>query len=317
VSTIHEVQHATTVQAPADVVYRIIAEVENWPVILGPTVHVERLESDGSSELLQIWATANDEVRTWTSRRTLDAAARRITFRQQQPKPPVESMGGAWLLAETAPGRTRVVLDHDFSAVGDEALSVAWIAKATDRNSTAELAAIKAVAERYEEQAGLTLSFADTVPIEGDVDAVYDFLYQAQEWPDRIPHVAALELTESTPGIQVMTMETRTPDGSVHTTKSVRVRLPGHRLVYKQIETPALMSAHTGEWVLRQQGGTVLATSRHTVAIRPDAVPAVLGPDATTADALRFVQNALSANSTTTLRHAAGYADPVRLRAAS
>ncbi len=40
--TMREVEHEITVRAPAREVYRLIAEVENWPLIFPPSVYVEQ-----------------------------------------------------------------------------------------------------------------------------------------------------------------------------------------------------------------------------------------------------------------------------------
>jgi len=72
-----EVEHEITVAAPAAAVYRLIAEVGNWPRIFPPTIHVEHVERGEHEERIRIWATANGEVRNWISRRVLDPAALR------------------------------------------------------------------------------------------------------------------------------------------------------------------------------------------------------------------------------------------------
>ncbi|WP_018684004.1 aromatase/cyclase [Actinokineospora enzanensis] len=301
----HHVRHTVVADAPAEVLHRVVAEVERWPMVLGPTVHVERIDGDGRTELLRLWATANGEVRTWTSRRDLAPTPGRIAFRQQQPSPPVAAMGGAWAFESLGDGGTRVVLDHDFAAEADDPDAVTWIRRAVDRNSEAELAAIADHARSEDRLRALELDFTDTVEITGPVDGVYDFLRDAAHWPERIPHVDRLELIEDTPGLQLMIMDTRTADGSVHTTRSARVCLPDHRIVYKQLEPPALLDAHTGEWTLTAAGNHVRASSRHTIRIRPDAVERVLGAGATVDDAKEFVRTALGTNSTATLHRAA------------
>ncbi|NJC69933.1 cyclase [Planosporangium thailandense] len=303
------VQHTTRVSASADVLYELIADAPSWPTVLGPTIHVERLESNGVDEVLQLWATANDSVRTWRSRRHLDPEARRISFRQVQSPPPLTSMGGAWILRPVAEDVTEVVLDHDFSVVDNDPEALEWFTTAVDRNSTEELAAMKRLAENWADRADLTMTFDDSVQIAGDAVRVYDFLCDAGRWPERIPHVSSMELTEPSPGLQVMTMDTSTADGSVHTTRSVRVCFPSNRIVYKQVQTPTLMAVHTGEWIIAPNDDGVLATSRHTVVIRPETVTTVLGPDATVADARKFVREALGRNSGTTLRYAKNFAE--------
>lgn len=165
-----ETEHEITVAAPAESVYRLIADVTSWPRIFPPTVHVEYLERD-----------------------------------------------------------------HGELATGDDA--------------------------------GLLMSFEDTVRIDGSAQDVFDFLNEAQLWEKRLPHVRRVALTEVRPGLQVLEMDTSTKDGAIHTTRSVRVCFPHHRIVYKQIGLPALMTLHTGDWRLEPDGDAVSATSQHTVAI--------------------------------------------------
>ncbi|MEU7909515.1 aromatase/cyclase [Microbispora bryophytorum] len=305
----HHDEHAITVPAPAGAVYDVIADVTRWPFTFTPTVHAERLEQTGDEELIRLWALANDEVKTWTSRRVLDRAGHRVRFRQEVSQPPVAAMGGEWVLEPVSERETRVLLKHDFQAVGDDPAGVDWIRKAVDRNSLAELDRLKHAAEAAGDLAELTVSFEDSIRIDGGIDDVYEFLYAATEWPRRLPHVARLDLAEDVPGIQVMEMDTTAADGSVHTTKSVRVCFPDSRIVYKQTEVPALMSAHVGEWSLRAEGGAVTAASRHTVMIKRDAVTAVLGEGATVRNARDFVRQALGGNSMTTLEHAKAFAE--------
>ncbi|KOG87069.1 cyclase, partial [Streptomyces varsoviensis] len=70
----HRTVHETEIDAPADTVYAIIADATAWPERFTPTVHVEREPLGAAAERLRIWATANGEVKHWTSRRDLDAA---------------------------------------------------------------------------------------------------------------------------------------------------------------------------------------------------------------------------------------------------
>jgi aromatase len=308
-ATIHHAQHTITVAAPADTVYGIIADAANWPRVFPPSVHVEQTPAGDGEETIRIWATANDEVKTWTSRRRLDPAARTVAFRQEVSQPPVASMGGLWTIRPRSADSCEVVLDHDFTAVGDDAGNVAWIESAIDRNSGAELARLRTTAELADRLPQLSLTFDDEVLIQGSAADVHDFIWQADAWQERLPHVRRVELTEPGDGIQTLEMDTLAKDGSQHTTKSVRVSFAPGRIVYKQLLVPALLTVHTGEWILRGTPEGLSATSRHTVVVDPDAVTTVLGPDATVADALAFVRTALGANSLATLGHAKRYAE--------
>lgn len=309
------VEHEITVAAAASAVYGLIADVAQWPRIFPPTIHVDTLERSEGEERIRIWATANDEVKNWTSRRTLDPVALRIEFRQEVSSPPVAAMGGTWIIEQLDAGQSRVRLLHDYRAIDDDPDALAWIDAAVDRNSRSELAALK---RNIEAVAGdqapedLLLSFEDTIHVAGRRQDVYDFLNEAQEWQERLPHVARVELTEDVPGLQVLEMDTRTKDGSTHTTRSVRVCFAPERIVYKQIGLPALMTLHTGFWRLVEEDGGVAVTSQHTVVINPATVEGVLGAGADVARAREFVQTALSTNSRATLGYAKDYAEAHR-----
>jgi aromatase len=306
-----EVTHEIAVDAPAAEVYRLVADVCNWPVLFPPTVYVDHVERSTGFERIRLWATANGQAKTWTSRRTLDPDRLRIEFRQEASAPPVASMGGTWLVEPVAHNASRVRLLHDYRAVGDDPEQLRWIDAAVDRNSRAELAALKAGAERA--TGDPVFSFADTVAVNGAAEDVYDFLNNAAQWPQRLPHVARAVLTEDSPGLQILELDTTTAGGATHTTRSVRVCFPRDRIVYKQITLPALLALHIGEWVIAgQPAGEVMVTAAHTVSIEERNITAILGPGASIGQAREFVRNALRTNSLATLGMAKNYAEARR-----
>ncbi|MBB1242202.1 SRPBCC family protein [Streptomyces durbertensis] len=319
-SAVHTTEHSVVVAASPEAVYRLVADVSAWPQVFGPTVHVEVLEEVdpdvGGEQLLRIWALANDRVRTWTSRRVLDPAARSVSFRQVVPAAPVASMGGEWRAEAQPDGRTRVRLLHDYRAVDDNPDAERLIAQAVDRNSEAELASLRSALESEVPLEEVRLTFCDSEVVSGEAADVYAFLERADLWPDRLPHVARLDLTETEPGLQHMEMDTRGPDGDTHRTTSVRVCFPDRGvIVYKQLRMPAAMSGHTGRWEVEAlEDGTVRATSWHTVTLDPRGVAAVLGEGASLAEARKLVREALGTNSGTTLRHAKSFAEGARAR---
>lgn len=304
---LHEAEHEITVAAPARAVYDMVANIVDWPRIFPPTVHAEYVEHGQTEERIRIWATANGEPKGWLSRRYLDSEKLRIRFRQEVSQPPVAAMGGEWLIDPVSAGETKVRLTHDFEAIADDPANISWITQAIDRNSRAELGALKSAAEQ--QSTDLLMTFEDSVRVDGAATDVYDFIYEAKQWPSRLPHVARVALREDTPNVQVLDMDTSGGGGDVHRTKSVRVCFPTDRIVYKQIETPALLSVHTGQWTITTVAGETVITSAHTVVIEPDAVGPVLGEQATIADARELVRDALGRNSTTTMRYAKEYAE--------
>jgi aromatase len=93
----------------------------------------------------------------------------------------------------------------------------------------------------------------------------------------------------------------------------VRVCQPHRRIVYKQVVLPALMSLHTGYWLIEERAGQPVAvTSQHTVRIATSRIADVLGADADPPAARTFVRTALSGNSMATLRQAKAYAERAR-----
>ncbi|MFF4442372.1 aromatase/cyclase [Streptomyces sp. NPDC001621] len=310
--TTRQVEHDITIDAPADAVYRLLAEVRNWPRIFPPTIYVDHVERGADEERIRIWATANGEPKSWTSHRTLDPDRLRITFRQEVSSPPVAAMSGTWIIEPLAHSSCRVVLLHDYRAIDDDPRSLEWIDQAVDRNSRTELAALKQNVELAHASEELTFSFEDTVRIPGQAKDVYDFINEAGQWSQRLPHVANARLDETTPGLQTLEMDTYAKDGSTHTTKSYRVTFPHHKIAYKQVTLPALMTLHTGWWTFTEDAEGATATSQHTVVLNTENIARVLGPEATVADARAYVRDALGTNSRATLDHAKNYAQGKR-----
>jgi aromatase len=301
-------EHTLISSAPARVLYDLAADVTRWPAIFAPSVYAHHLERGDRTERFQLWAVVNGEVKTWTSRRSLDPDALRIRFDQEVSAAPIASMGGDWIFRERPDG-TEIVLLHDFSAVDDDPEKVGWITAALDRNSPGELAALARIAELGHPLPDVVFSFTDTVHLAGTAADAYQFVYCSDLWPERLPHVDRVVLKESEPGIQDMTMDTVTADGSAHTTRSIRVCVPGERIVYKQLVPPTLLLGHSGRWVFADLGDGAVVTAEHTVAINPATVTEVLGAGATLADARRFVRDALGANSRATLSYAGEFAE--------
>jgi ribosome-associated toxin RatA of RatAB toxin-antitoxin module len=288
--------HTTRIAAPAQTVHALVADVTVWPLMFEPNIHTEYVEGSPrteGSERIRIWAFAGAQIRSWTSERTLDPHALTVDFRQQDPAAPLTSMSGRWVAKDIGGGETLLELHHEFQAFTDEH----FVLHALHHNSPAELAGVRIAAENPR----TPYTFEDSLRIAAPPEAVYGFLYDAGHWPDRLPHVASLDLTEETPGIQRMAMETRSPDGTLHHSESVRVCRPGTgSIVYKQIRTPTVLVAHTGQWRLDPlPDGTTLATSRHSVILADPK-------------AREAVRAALGTNSRATLRRAKEFAETRR-----
>ncbi|MEW2000134.1 SRPBCC family protein (plasmid) [Streptomyces coelicoflavus] len=290
-------QH-TEVDAPAGVLYGLIADALRWPVFLPPTVHVEQLEFDGESERLRMWVTANDEIRSWTTRRVLDPVAHRVDFRQEVLPRPVTSMGGSWSVEPRGPERSLVTLRNDFSVDGNARADVDWVRRATTANSRAALANLRGLAERWRRLDDLVLSFEDTTRVDAPVEPVYDFLHRFGDRPDAVPGATGIDIAEQAPGVQLMTVRLNGADGTARTTESVRIGFPhAGRIVYKDVrdsEQPALLAAHAGEWSVEPEpwGTGVTVVARHHAVLDEDGVRERYGDGA---DAVRLAREALRA----------------------
>jgi len=306
-------EHSIAVAAAPSAAFRVIADAVNWPIVFLPTIHLDRDDLGGGKERIHVWALANDEVKAWTSIRTLDPDRLTVQFRQEKSSPPIGSMSGEWIVEAQGDGGSLVTLLHDFSAIDDDPAALRWIADATDRNSKTELATLKAAAEQADERDSLIVQWDDSVPSTGDPEAAWEFMWNAREWPSRVPHVERMSLEEPEPNIQLMEMDTKNKDGSAHTTKSIRVGFPKRRLVYKQTTPPTLLSVHTGHFLIEDAPEGFLLTSRHTAMIKPEAIAQVLGADATVQDARDFIQSALTANSRVTMEPASAFAERAKV----
>ncbi|MEX5633296.1 aromatase/cyclase [Parafrankia sp. FMc2] len=304
----HRTEHRQFVAAPARAVYDLLADVTVWPAVFGPCVYAHRLSSTSQEERVEIWASVNGSVTSWVSRRWFDPHGLRLRFAREVSRPPIDAMDGEWQIDEL-PGRgCEVILRHGFEAAAD---SVEWITSALDRNSAEELAALTQVAECGHPVEDVLFSFTDTRVTAGAATDAYGFVARAGDWASRLPHVRAVRMTEPSPGVQDLEMETVTDDGSTHSTRSLRVCAPPGWIAYKQLQTPRLLLGHSGLWTFADGPGGAVLTARHTVLLDPAAVHDVLGPGQSIADARAYVRRALGRNSSVTMGYAADAAATV------
>lgn len=305
----HTTRHHRKVRAPAELVYSLVADATRWPAVFEPSIALRHIKRSESEERFRIWALVNGEVATWTSHRTLDREALRVTFRQERSRPPVTSMTGSWTVRTLEPGLSEVELRHDFTlGDGPEGSHEGFLA-AVERNSVRELGALAAVAELGDALDDALFTFTDTVRIQAPAEAVYDFVARADAWPEHLPHVRRVTLREDDPGIQDLEMETATADGSAHVTRSYRVCEDTSWIAYKQVVLPELFLGHSGTWTFHDEpDGSSTAHARHTVLLATEAVGRILGAGTTLAQARSRIRDLLGANSRTTLERAAAHA---------
>jgi C7-C12 aromatase (ARO/CYC) len=305
-STQQQVNESVTIDAGYDAVFDLIADVARWPQFHPAAVHAEAVRTE-DGELVEHWSLTGDStVRTGRTRRRSDRPGHRISFRHEDADPPASEIRGEWVFTELAATRTRVEMRHHVEAPAGADLGP--LLDRLTQESKESLDTLRDTAERRTELDELVVSFADPLFIGGSIEDAYGYLYRADLWPERIPHVIALSMTEDVPNVQFFDMETKTPDGSTHTTRSVRICLPPNLIVYKQIALPGLLTAHTGHWRFTETPEGVVAEARHTTTIKPAAL-SLLGAETTVGDARRYLRRVLSANSMSNLRLAKTFAE--------
>jgi len=228
---VHRTQHGAEVSAPADTVYRLLAEAGDWPLIYPRIIHAEQVP-DGAEgqELVRIWGTADTGVEHWSSWRELDPGRRRISFRPTGIGPPLVSMSGDWVVEPLSRTSCTLKLLHAFSVVDDDPAELSRIGVAVDSNSREELAGLKEQLEWLEQNARLVFSFKHSMRFPGRAADVYDAVDRAVQQP-------------------------------------VRACLPHRLIAYRQADPPPSARLHTACWTFAEDAAGVRATVRHTVVV--------------------------------------------------
>ncbi|WP_188316523.1 aromatase/cyclase [Solihabitans fulvus] len=154
----HHTEHTVTVDAPVDVVWPVLVDVEGYARIFPPTQQVTILEESPEHQIARLVVDVNGVIQTWVSRRDIDVQRKVIGYRQLEHAPMMGHMGGEWRALALGEDRTQLVLTHDFKprepvdgkVAGTYTYEEAdeMIKAAVERNSVADLGAVKIEAER-------------------------------------------------------------------------------------------------------------------------------------------------------------------------
>jgi C7-C12 aromatase (ARO/CYC) len=233
-----------------------------------------------------------------------------IVFAHEPAAPPFAEVRGAWTF-EAADGGAAVDvrMEHEFALLEEDSALAERQREKLRQGSLAYLRTLKHAAQNRDDIHRRTLTFEDPLFIAGSVEDAYAYLLEADKWPERMPHVAALILEEPEPGVQFFDMDTSDPDGAHrHSTRSVRICLPHRKIIYKQTKLPVLLTAHTGHWAFTETPEGVIASTRHTATVKESAL-GVLGEGTTVQDARNYLRRVLTNNSMSNLRLTKEYAE--------
>ncbi|TWV57408.1 hypothetical protein FRZ03_02125 [Streptomyces misionensis] len=162
-SRMQHTEHTVTVSAPAETVWDVLVDVEGYARIFPPTQEVTVLEESPRHQIARLVVDVNGTVQSWVSRRDMDPGRRVIAYRQLEHAPMMGHMGGEWRALPLDESTTQLVLTHDFKPSDPVdgkvagrftyAEARAHIEAAVERNSVADLDAVKREAERLYRQA--------------------------------------------------------------------------------------------------------------------------------------------------------------------
>ncbi|KWV33650.1 aromatase/cyclase [Micromonospora rifamycinica] len=160
-STMFHTEHTVTVEAPADLVYAVLADIEGYARLFPPTESSTILEESETHQIARLVVDVSGQLQSWVTRRDLDRERRIIAYRQLENAPMIEHMGGEWRALPLGDARTQLVITHDFAARPTEAVPSAerateLLSAAVDRNSHADLDAVRREAERRAQRVGST-----------------------------------------------------------------------------------------------------------------------------------------------------------------
>ncbi|MDI3408197.1 aromatase/cyclase [Streptomyces cavernicola] len=287
--------HEIAVRAPARETYRLLADLDNWPWIFKPFVHVERTGQEGEFERLGMWTTGGDRVERWGALRRLDEAALRIEFRPEDVPPPLTGMERVWAVEPDGEHACLVRLLHTYTLAEDTPAARAQVAGVIDTVAGTETQAVREAAELTAHTPELRLVVTDTVGIEAEPRTVGDILYDITSWPRFLPHVARAEALQDADGLQFVEVDTVEGNGSLLAMRTARVRTSARSLAYKQLVLPPIGSSHHVRWHVSGRDGGAVVRSEQTVVIKQDGIEAMLGDGKVLADATEFIRRELSA----------------------
>ena len=154
--------HCITSDAPVQIVYEVLADIEGYANLFPPTQSVTLLEQGPNYQIAKLVVDVNGQIQSWTTRRDLYSERGIIRYHQRETATLVHYMGGEWRCFPYGKEQTQLVLIHDFApreAVDGLVLGqytsekvAEMVHAAVERNSVADLNAVKQEAERRASQ---------------------------------------------------------------------------------------------------------------------------------------------------------------------
>lgn len=140
--TTRRTTHRLSIDAPGDLVFRMLLDSSHWPYLDGLTVYSERVSGDESSHELRTSVVVNGALSSSHCHRSFDAAELRADFRQLGLESPLLRLDGGWAIRR-AEGQSEVTLEHEFEVEEDAGELPELIHRTIDEYSRRELEALR------------------------------------------------------------------------------------------------------------------------------------------------------------------------------
>lgn len=256
---VREAAHEAELNAPADLLYGLVADAMVAPLVFPATVHVACLDRTGSTEHIRIWAADDDDnLRCWTSRRRHDPARRTVVFQQDEPWPPLLLMRGEWRFEPTCPDRTLVTLAHAYATDTDDLAARTGLEGLLDRVSTGQLAAL----ERFQHCS--RFSFQDSAELACPAADAYAVVRRVTEWPDLVPEIEWVRAANSRDDAELFHVTAK----GARETRLVLVAPSGQcSIAFKDLRPVPPVAAHSGRWLIEPTRTGCRVSVRHDIAV--------------------------------------------------
>lgn len=209
--------HNIECNSSAEIVYSIIKNSDNWPIIFEPCQSVEVIERTENSELIKITAKVNSSVTSWKSNRKFDHNIFGINSEVVQPMPMVKEMTVEWRVIPVSENYCELALFHQFNLIEkpydaknnifDKEDAFNFINSAIDKNSKTELLNIKQIVERKSFLFDKKWRQADAIVVNKNAKEVFEFLKDMSLWPDIFSKCLSAKVIEKHGNIELVEVE--------------------------------------------------------------------------------------------------------------
>jgi aromatase len=140
--TTRRISHRLAIEAPGDLIFRMLRDSAHWPHMDGLTVYAERVSGDDAHHELRTSVVANGSLSSSHCLRAFNDTELRAEFRQLGLESPLLRLGGGWSVGP-GEGFSEVTLEHEFEVDEHAGDLPELIHRTIDEYSRRELEALR------------------------------------------------------------------------------------------------------------------------------------------------------------------------------